>query len=174
MENTKRNHLKALEKMLADSGNFGEMSLFTAEELNTPMDILRAEIPGFGTDLVSVLGEFIFLPIEEENILYFSTVITLMSSIPKEAVSDITDAIARLNYYLPCGCFSIGDNDQNLVFRFMMPISEEESDKEIARDMYLAANTAIGTCDRFEGYLKLVIKGEINTKEMIDMFTAAN
>lgn len=172
MGDKKRSYLEALRKMLEDSGNFGEMSIFTAEELNTPMDILRAEIPGFGSDLVSVLGEFIFLPIEEENILYFSTVLTLMHSVPKEAAPDIADAVARLNYYLPCGSFALGDNDQNLVFRFMMPISKEESDEDIERDMYLAVNTGIGTADRFEGYLKLVAKGEITTKEMIGMITA--
>jgi len=174
MENKRINHLKTLEKMMADSGNFGETSIFTAKELNTPMDILRAEIPGFGSDLSSVLGEFVFLPIEEKNILYFSSIITLLGSVPKEAAADIADAVARLNYYLPCGCFSLGNNDENLVFRFMMPISEDKGDSEIEKDMFLAVNTAIGTADRFEGYLKLVIKDEITTKEMLEMFTSEN
>ena len=77
MEDSKKSKLlEELKKKLEESGNFGEMSVFTAKELDAPMDILRAEIPEFGSDLVSLLGEFFFLPIEDEGRVYFSTVIT--------------------------------------------------------------------------------------------------
>ena len=168
MEDSKKSKLlEELKKKLEESGNFGEMSVFTAKELDAPMDILRAEIPEFGSDLVSLLGEFFFLPIEDEGRVYFSTVITLMTNVPKETVPDIADAAARLNFYLPCGCFALGDDDKNLIYRFMMPISENE--KKPQDTMYMAADTAIGVADRFERYLKPVIKNELTTKEMVDM-----
>ncbi len=169
MDSKKRGLLKALETEFKGSGDFGEMSLFTAEELNAPTDILRAEVPGFGSDLTSVLGEFFFIPLDDEDTLYFSTVITLSSDLPKAAAPDVAAAIARLNFYLPCGCFALGEQDKNLVFRLTVPLAADNTDKALKKDLSVAADRALGIAGSYEGYLKLVIKNEINVDEMMEM-----
>ncbi|MBQ7583425.1 MAG: hypothetical protein IJT24_02340 [Lachnospiraceae bacterium] len=169
MEKTRLNLLKSLEEELKETEGIGEMSLFTAKELSSPVDVLRAEIADFGSDLKSVLGEFFFLPFEGTEVLYFSTIITLTGVLPREAVPDAVAAVARLNYYLPCGCYAIGDNDKNLIYRFTMPINAgEDKDKQEAAVSF-AANAAIMVAEKFEGYLKLVISGEITVDEMVGM-----
>lgn len=174
MEERKLDLLKSLEKEFKDAGDIGEVSIFTAKELDAPMDVLRAEIAEFGSDLTSVLGEFFFLPFEETEVIYFSTVITITGNLPNEIVPEITSAIARLNYYLPCGCFAVGEDDRNLVFRFTVPLRGDAKQKDQEADISIAANTAVLTAERFEGYLKLIIKNEITVDEMITLARSGN
>lgn len=174
MEKRKMDLLKSLEKEFKDAGDIGEVSVFTAKELNAPMDVLRAEIAEFGSDLTSVLGEFFFLPFEETEVIYFSSVITITGNLPHEIVPEITSAIARLNYYMPCGCFAVGEDDRNLVFRFTVPMRGDEDQKDQETDISIAANTAIMTAEKFEGYLKLIIKNETTVDEMISLAKNGN
>ena len=160
--------LEALEAALKEDDGIGEMSVFTAKELDAPMDILRAEISGFGPDLVSVLGEFFFIPFEDEETLYFSTVITLSSTVPAEAVPDVTGAIARLNYYLPCGCFALGSEDKNLVYRHTALIDAKDKKEDQIKDIVRSSDIALGVAERFWANLLSVIKNEITVSEMMD------
>ena len=161
--------LSSLEEELKGSDGIGEVSVSTQKELNAPMDILRAEIADFGSDLKSVLGEFFFIPFEADEVLYFSTVITLTWNLPKEAAADVASAVARLNYYIPCGCFALGDSDNNLVYRLCVPLKGDDDTDRQKQTVSIAANTAIMTAEKFEGYLKLIITNETTVDEMLEM-----
>ncbi|MBQ4481649.1 MAG: hypothetical protein II966_00300 [Lachnospiraceae bacterium] len=173
MDKKKIELLKTLEGEFKEADDIGEVSLFTKEELGA-VDILRAEIAEFGTDLVSVLGEFFFLPFEEDEVLYFTSVITLSGSITEDIVPDLAGAVARLNYILPCGCFAIGDNDKNLIYRFSVPIFGDEDKKRQEMEMSNAANTAILIAEKYEGYLKLVMNDNMTVDEMIKTVQKGN
>ncbi len=158
---------KLKDRFLEGSG-IGETSVFTAAELDAPMDILRAEITEFGPDFESVLGEFFFLPIElEENTRYFTSVITISSMVPKESASDIAGVIARLNYVLPCGCFALGDEDKNLVFKYTAAVFADDDEESRLRTMYNAANLAMTTAEGFVGELILVMRNELTLEELM-------
>ncbi|MCR5775343.1 MAG: YbjN domain-containing protein [Lachnospiraceae bacterium] len=174
MEKRKLEILQMLETDLRENWEMGEMSIFNREELNVPVDLLRVEIPGFGADLVSVLGEFFFLPFEDTEVLFFSSVITLTTQLPSQAVTDVLAGIARLNYYLPCGCFALGDDDKILVYRFTVPIVGEEDIEKQYEDASIAVDTAITTAETFEGQLKLLIKGDITVEDLIYPFKQGN
>ena len=168
MESKQKKLLEALEATLKDEEGIGELSIFTADELGAPMDILRVEVAGFGVDLVSVLGEFMFLPFEEEDVLFFTSVITITGTLEKEAVPDVVDLISRMNFYVPFGCFALGDDDKTLIYKHTVPVmAKKDEDKKalIAR----AADGAIGTAETFEGYLKLVINNEMSARDVLDM-----
>lgn len=97
--------------------------------------------------------------------------ITLSASVPKEAVSDVAAAVARLNYYLPCGCYALGDEDKNLVYRYTALINSKDDKKKQAEAVITSANAAIAVAERYMGQLLLVIKDEITVDEMVDMLT---
>ncbi len=168
MESRKKELLEALEAELKTDDSIGEMSVFSAKELNVPMDILRAEVTGFGPDLVSVLGEFFFFPFEDENTLYFTTVITLSSTVPAEAAPDLAGAVARLNYYLPCGCFALGAEDKNLVYRYTALLDAADKKEDQIKDIIRTYDIALGVADRFYPNLLLVIRNEMTVSEMMD------
>lgn len=168
MDEKKKELLKVLEEEFKGDVDFGEVSFFTKEELNSPVDILRAEIAEFGTDSVSVLGEFFFLPLEDDGILYFTSVITLSGTVPEEVVTDLCKAVAKVNYLLPTGCFALGDHDKNLVFRLSVPVFADDDVKRQELAVSNAADTAVFMADRYEGFLKLVINNEMTVDEMIE------
>lgn len=91
--------------------------------------------------------------------------------VPKEAVSDVAAAVARLNYYLPCGCYALGDEDKNLVYRYTALINSKDDKKKQAEAVITSANAAIAVAERYMGQLLLVIKDEITVDEMVDMLT---
>lgn len=173
MEERKRRLLEGLWEQLKEQEFIGEGSLFTADELGAPMDVLRAEIAEFGVELTSVLGEFFFIPLDDEGILYFSVVITLLNEAPKEAAADIAAAASRLNYYLPCGAYALGNDDRTLVYRNTLPLSADISDEALLKCMFTAADVAVGAAEGTEGSLRLVIKNEISVEEMVAMLTGS-
>ena len=87
---------------------------------------------------------------------------------------DLAGAVARLNYILPCGCFAIGDNDKNLIYRFSVPIFGDEDKKRQEMEMSNAANTAILIAEKYEGYLKLVMNDNMTVDEMIKTVQKGN
>ncbi|MCR5000441.1 MAG: YbjN domain-containing protein [Lachnospiraceae bacterium] len=169
MDNKTTELLRALENSLKGEEGIGELSIFTAEELGAPMDILRVEISGFGVDFVSVLGEFFFMPFEETDILYFTSVITITGTLEKDAVPDMTEAVSRMNYYLPFGCFAIGEEDKNLIYKYTVPVMSE-NDEEKKKFIAGACDSAIGMAENFEGYLKLILRNEMSVEEVLEMF----
>jgi hypothetical protein len=169
MDEKKLELLKSLEAEYKEAEDMGEASIFTAKELNAPMDMLRAEIAAFGPDLVSVLGEFFFMPFEETEVIYFTSVITLSNTVPEESADDVAAAVARLNYYIPCGCYALGEDDKNLVFKYTVPIVGEDETEHQTSAVSIAANTAIMTAERYMGYLKLILMNEVTVDEMIEM-----
>ena len=169
MKDRKNELLKELEAGLKEDSGIGEISMFTAEELETPMDILRSEITGFGPGLISVLGEFFFLPIEDDDHFFFSTVITLSGTVPPEAAPDVASAVARLNYYVPVGCYALGDDDKNLIFRLTALINISDDIKKQSGEIRKAVNIALGAGEKYFGYLLMVINNEISVDDMMKM-----
>ena len=174
MDMKRRELLETLKTRLETDDGIGEISLFTAQELNSPVDILRAELTEFGPDLVSRLGEFFFLPSEDEGLMYFTTVVTLSGSVPREAVPDVAAAVARLNYYIPCGCYALGDDDKNLIYRYTALLTDAK-EKQMPGEMVVsAALTALSTAEKYLSFLLLVLNNEISVEEMVGMILGRN
>ncbi len=174
MSDRKNELLEALEAQLKEDGDFGEMSIFTSKEMNIQADILRVEIPEFGPDLVSVLGEFFFLPIEDEDNLLFTTVISLSNTVPPEAAPDVAAAAARVNYLLPCGCFALGNEDKNFVYKNTAVLSNKDSKDEQLKEIKRSVDASLGSAETFYSYLLPVFKNDITVDEMINMLNGGN
>ena len=70
MNDPKRELLQALEDYYRSEGEPGEMSIFTADELGTTMDMFRMELAGFGSDLDGFGHAHGSLSGEEERVLH--------------------------------------------------------------------------------------------------------
>lgn len=167
MNERKLELLQALEKELKKDDLIGEMSLFTAEELNSPSDMLRAEIAEFGTTGQSVLGEFLFLPIEDEELLFFTAVINLTFTLDPSLTDEALRAASRLNYYLPVGEFALGGaEDSNLVFKYGIPILADADIKLQKKTVFAAADRALLYGERFEAYLSLMLEDGVSIEDL--------
>ena len=172
MDEKKRRLLEAFAKELEEAEDVEQMSLFTKEELDTPADIQRCLITEMGTKLSTVLGEFFFMPFEDDEMLFFSTVMTISDEIGEDRRRDLEAASALIDSVIPCGCFAIADGNR-LVYRYTVPFFSDDDEKKQVTMMLTAANAAIETADRFLGYLSLVADENMAPEDMMDIVTGS-
>ncbi|MCR5747861.1 MAG: hypothetical protein K6G03_09140 [Lachnospiraceae bacterium] len=169
MEEKKRKFLTQLEKFFKDDEDVEEVSLFTKEELGTPMDVLRALLTGYGPGMIDVLAEFSFLPIEgADEVWYFNTVITIMTNVPKDGASALAGAISRLNFYLPYGGFCLSPDGTMLTYKSVTALRTDHPEKKLYEDIELSADTALLVPENYTYLLIKVAEGSMLLSEFID------
>ena len=168
MSEIRKKLLTAFTKEIGESEDIRDASVFTAEELGIEADVVRCAITELGLELIDVLGEFFFYPYEDEEVLYFSSVITIADEYDENAMSDLEAAVSRINAFLPCGAFTTGAEGKNLIYKYTIPVMADMKEKDQLRSMLTAANAAITTADTYMGYLVLVIGGDVTPEEMME------
>ncbi|MBQ9437005.1 MAG: hypothetical protein IJU50_01610 [Lachnospiraceae bacterium] len=169
MEERKRKLLKRLEKELAKDEEFEETSLFTAEELNAPMDVLRALVTEYGMGLMDVLAECSFLPIKEaEEVWYFSVVLTLSMNVPASGMTPLAKAISRLNFYLPCGAFCLSKDGKMLIYKLVLPCRTDAEEDTLFNQMKLGLETALLVPESYTDLLMRVLDGRLALADFME------
>ena len=169
MNKRKRELLTELEKFFKEDEDIEEVSLFTAEELETPMDVLRVLVTGYGAELNDILAEYSFIPMpgEADEIWYFSCVLTIGTELPKEGMTPLANAIARLNFYLPYGCFCLSNDGGMLIYKSVTALRSDEKDETLYKDIELSADTALLVPESFIDLLMRVADGRMGLNEFI-------
>lgn len=168
MDERKLELLKRLEAYFNEDEDIEETSIFTKDELETPMDVLRTLITDYGSNLTDVLVENSFLPLEETEVLYFNTIITIKADVPAEGVPSLSSAIAKLNFFLPYGAFSINADGSMLVYRSTDAILSKDDDDKLYEQMELSADTAILVAEGYAGQLSDVADGALLLSDFLD------
>ena len=162
MSDRKKQLLNRLENFFKNDEDVEEASIFTAEELGTPMDMLRVLVSGYGPELIDVLAEYSFIPFEgADEVWYFSSIITIMTDIPEDGVLPLSAAIARLNFFLPYGSFCISRDGKMLVYKSVTALRADHDDKTLYEDIELAADTALLAAEDQSFLLMQVAEGEL-------------
>ena len=169
MNEKKRELLNALVEELEQDDDLEQTSLFTEQELGTPGDVVRTMINDVGPELISVLGEFFFMPYKDEEVLYFATAITLSEEIPEESREELETTAARINTMIPCGCFATGLAGDRLIYRYTAPFLSKQDTAEQKVLMLTAVSAAMNTVERFTGYLTLAASGKMNADEVMKL-----
>ena len=169
MNEKKRELLNALVSELNEAEDLEQTSLFTAEELGTPADVVRTMITDVGTELISVLGEFFFMPYEDEEVLYFAAAVTISEELPAENMAELESAAVRVNTMIPCGCFATGITGDRLIYRYTAPFLASFDTADQVSMMLTAVGAVMDTLDRFTGYLSLVADGKMSADEMMKL-----
>lgn len=86
---------------------------------NLPTHILTTLHQNMGVSSNEVMGEFYFLPLNEEKqkFHYFCSVITMHEAVPKDRYEDLIKAASMLNFYLPVGAFVVEKDGGVLAFK---------------------------------------------------------
>ena len=170
MSDRKKALLERLEAFFGNDEAVEEATIFTGEELGTPMDVLRVLVPDYGAGLLEILGEFSFLPLEgPEEVLYFSSLLTLMINIPEAAVPALSAAISKLNFYLPYGNFCLSKDGTILVYKTVSVLRADHDDEILYEDMELAADTALLIPEKHLYLLQQVAEGTLLLNDFLEM-----
>ena len=116
-------------------------------------------------------GEFYFDPIatEEDEIQHFSGVITLMDDLPKEHLPELFEAIAYINFILPCGRYCIDKGQSFLAYRLTVPLSMELSGDALFEEMNICMANAVATADIYQEALIRLAAGEVTLDAVKDL-----
>ncbi|MCR5789630.1 MAG: hypothetical protein K6G83_07050 [Lachnospiraceae bacterium] len=176
MEKRKRELLQRLETFFKNDEDIEEASLFTAEELQVPVDMLRVLVLDYGPDPIDVLAEYSFLPVSGgEEVWYFSSVLTIMSDVPKEGVPALSCALAKLNFYLPYGSFALSGDGKMLIYKSVTAVradsksAGEDPDDRLYEEIELAADTALLVPEGYTGLLRQVADGTLLLDDFLTM-----
>ncbi len=164
-----REYLKRLERFFSEDPDIEQVSLFTMEELDAPMDMLRAIVTDYGAGLTDVLAEFSFIPFPgPQEVWYFSSTLTIKEDISKYGVSALSGAVARLNFYLPYGCFAVNPEGNMLIYKAVTAIRSDHDEEKIYEDIELSADTALLIPESYTDLLVKVAEGTLLLQDFID------
>ena len=171
MEERKRNLLKRLESFFKEDEDIEEASLFSAEELEIPVDMLRVLVTGYGPQLIDILAEYSFLPLpgEADEVWYFSSVLTIETDIPREKAAALSNAIARLNFFMPYGGFCLSPEGDMLTYKSVTALRSDEQDDTLYKDIELSADTALLVPENYTDSLLRILDGRLSLSEFIEM-----
>lgn len=169
MADRKKALLEKLELFYKDDEGIEEASLFTGEELGTPMDVLRLLVRDYGPGLMDVLAEFSFLPTEGDEVWFFNAVLTILTDVPKEAVPALSGAISRLNFYLPFGAFCISSDGSMLSYKAVTALRASHDDENIYENLEVAAESALLVPEQYTYTLEQIANGSLLMNDFIKM-----
>ena len=110
-----------------------------------------------------------FLPVDDEELFHFTTVINLTFTLDKAAAEEAARAISRLNYYLPIGGFALGgEEDQNLIFKYGIPVLADADIEIQKKTVCAAADRALLYAERFEAYLSLILEDGVSLEDLFE------
>ena len=143
--------------------------LFLKDETDGVTDILRVALEDYGIRGDDALGEFFFLEWEDgaPDVLYFSSVITLEEEMENTHLPELYEAMAKLNFYLPAGCFAVNAAGRTLVFKLMAQIPAEQTESEILRQMNITAAHALELAEPYAGILEGIARGHNELAEIM-------
>ena len=143
--------------------------LFRKEETGGATDILRVAIDDFGSDGDDALAEFFFLDLEEtgaEDVMYFGSVLTLDDQLEEAHLPELFEAVGKLNFYLPAGCFAVNAARTTLVFKVMAQMPVELSDEGMLRQMNISAVHALQVAEPYAALLAGIAHGDNELSEL--------
>lgn len=141
------------------------------EEGDNKLEILRILFDDIGFDNEDgVVGEFLFLPLvsEEDEVQYFTAAMTIADVIPQENLSKLYEAIAVLNFYIPCGAFSIDKNKQVLAYKMTNPIPIALTGDALYEQVNVSMGNAVAITDQYCDLILRVNAGELEVEDMLE------
>ena len=155
--NDKRHELL---QRLCEELNTAEIAAVIRQEEKAP-EMVSAILDELGDGDADILGDFFFRPLETEDdeVQYFSTVITISDEIPDDKLAALYESIAYVNFALPAGCFSIDKDHRFLCFVLSVPLPMELEEEALFAEMDLSAGNALAIADSYVGILSDVLSG---------------
>ncbi len=117
------------------------------------------------------LGEFFFMPIQEEDeVQFFVNLITLTEELSVDNIGDLSTVVAAINTYITGGAFAIDYSVKSLVYKHSYAMSVDADADEMKVNADLCMGTSFQTVDEYGGILLEVNDGKKTAKEVMNVF----
>ncbi|MCR5279912.1 MAG: hypothetical protein K6E19_10780 [Lachnospiraceae bacterium] len=119
-------------------------------ESGNDFDILICRHDELGGD-EPVIGQYFFPDYgSAENVMFFSTILTIKEDVDAKEAKQLAPTIASINEQTACGHF-VHYPDIGLVYKLTVPISENMDEDDLYEAINIVAANAISVCASFKG-----------------------
>jgi hypothetical protein len=164
-----------LEKLRQAFDSLGEAAILRdpAEGLSTHMlNVLHTEL---GTSGEEIMGEYYFLPVNDENTQFhlFSSVLTLSEEMPEERFEIMCNAANVMNFFLPAGSLVFSKQDGIMAYKFnsLIPGSATEDQALVIIDGNIGL--VLNLMDKYADAIMKLLRDEINFEDVLDLMPDA-
>ena len=129
--------------------------------------VLSALHEEFGQNLDEALIECSFPAVDRTvpDISFFMVLITIADDVAPERIQVISEAIAVLNFCLPCGCFALKPGGQLLCYRLTVPLSEWLTEEAFQKEAFVSLAQAMKISEQYIAVLLDLLYGTITLEE---------
>ena len=130
MNDTQKQVLEILYEILQQDSR---MTTWSSGEENGITDMVLTEHKDIGANDETILGEYTFLPLVEENqqVWQFSVSEVLADDISPEGAARLYKPLCRVNALLPCGAFLISSDDKVLSYHRVITCPADRTAEEL-------------------------------------------
>lgn len=145
-----------------------EAEYFENEIPGTHADLIRTYHPYYGELEEGIIGEYYFMPSgASKDMYYFTATMNLLEDIDEKYIPVVSEAIAKLSFYMPVGNFSLNKDGTILVFKVSELMPEDLDLESSANLMNLAASHAIQLPERFVQVLLQLSEGKLSLEQFL-------
>ncbi len=138
---------------------------------DVPFPMVRVLFDEMGDVGDEAVAEYYFTPLtsEDDEVSFFTGIITLMEGIPEEAFGRLYEAMSYINFQIPCGAFAIDRGHHVLAYRLCTPMPLDMGREEIYDQMNVVAGNSAAVADSYMGVLKDVAEEKMSIEEVMDL-----
>lgn len=132
-------------------------------------EVLTLLLDHMGSGSEECLEELWFQPFtsEEDELQFFTALIRFVDDLKEETLPALYEAVSRVNFRLPCGCFVMDRAGSFLSFRLTVPLPMDMEKESLYQEMHLIAGNAAAICDMHCGALLDVLRGDAGIDDVM-------
>ena len=134
-----------------------------------PMDIVHILIKNYGLLSLPAAGTFYFLPVANDEMMYFSCEIEYAEEMQQGQLPEVCQAVAAINYCLPYGNYCVDVTSGALKYRLSVPIIADITYEELMGQLNLLV---AHTLEMGEKYSYLLTELGYDNIELDDVLSA--
>ncbi len=165
------NKIKILERLKADFEDIPINCRLIDDREFSPDPALVCENPHIGAFGHDAISQYFFVDYEiaASNTDYFNCVIVLDDDISTERLDDVFRAVSYLNYYIPYGCFVLGD-DNELMYKLGVPVDSDMPDDAAFDYINKISAHALDCFRRNIAMITDVAEGKLTPADIVEIF----
>ncbi len=145
-----------------------------SEKDQNGVEVLAADLMVTTQDGYDALGEFFFLPgNENDELQFFVNLITIQEELPEENLPELCVAVSAINTFIITGAFAIDAVSKSLVYKNTYAMPADITAETLQDNMELSMGLAVEVVRQFGYLLVEVNQGKRTAESVIDMFIPA-
>lgn len=127
-------------------------------------DMLQVTLNGYGLEDEPTPAIFTLSGTEDMSQIIFGGTIILIDDIAEEMLDTLSHVLAKINYYMPIGGYSIEPASRMLIYRYHIPVTAK-NEKELEEKVTYLVGDTLQNGQRYSFIIKKLAREQISVDE---------